>query len=294
MHQTLANLTTKIPNHYFLKKAALLTCVLLVSTTLLCQPTRAESSLNQHENLVRQAEAGDAKAQYALGMELYSRYDVDEAYDWIQRAAKQNHTDAMHLLGMMRFIGLSTPSDLDNAVYWMKKAAAKNDKKSIERLVAFNEIEQYIGADVSNNWQVTTRMLVSESTLKAVQGDAAAQMELSVMYYSGFMVSSIESFPKNQTRARYWRDKAVAQNYARAQLAVASDLYWRYIKNNEDGKSQSISNLENAVKWLKLSLSDASVHDKDWYQYYDRNSKEWLPQLEQELKTAREQLKQPK
>ena len=77
------------------------------------------------EPLRKKAEAGDAAAQYDLGMTYYSGYvvpkDVAEAVHWWRMAAGQGHADAQYGLGLMYQNGSGVPEDDAEAVKWYRK-----------------------------------------------------------------------------------------------------------------------------------------------------------------------------
>ena len=66
------------------------------------------------------AEAGDAEAQYQLGMDYLSGYDVEQDYAlaavWYEKAAEQGHMNAQTELGTLYFRGLGVQFDADKAV----------------------------------------------------------------------------------------------------------------------------------------------------------------------------------
>lgn len=74
------------------------------------------------------AEAGEAEAQYMLAR-MYERGDGIapndfEAVRWLERAAAQDHKDAMMDLGWMLANGYGTPKDPERAYTWFTRAAA--------------------------------------------------------------------------------------------------------------------------------------------------------------------------
>ena len=75
----------------------------------------------------RQAEQGDAVAQYNLGL-MYDFGDGvpendAEAVNWYRLAAEQGHADAQYDLGFMYDVGLGVPEDYAEAVKWYRLAA---------------------------------------------------------------------------------------------------------------------------------------------------------------------------
>ena len=74
----------------------------------------------------RAAEAGDAGAQYCLGMCYYGglgvRLDEAEAFKWISRAAEQDEPDAQKMLGDMYNRGEGVKEDGAAALEWYQRA----------------------------------------------------------------------------------------------------------------------------------------------------------------------------
>lgn len=78
--------------------------------------------------LINQAEAGDAKAQYAVGKQYYQEYgnpqnDYAKALYWFTKAADQNHIQAQYYLGQMYDTGRGVEKDSFKAFTLFSKAA---------------------------------------------------------------------------------------------------------------------------------------------------------------------------
>ena len=125
------------------------------------RPGRAVSQ----QTLVLRAEAGDTVAQIALGQMAFDKGNIQEALDWLRkaadqgsalaqlnyarglvaalgkeggndalmwftRAAEQGAADAQHDLGLMLYEGKLVPEDMVAAYTWMSLAAAQEHKKA--------------------------------------------------------------------------------------------------------------------------------------------------------------------
>ncbi|MGR8950076.1 MAG: tetratricopeptide repeat protein, partial [Gammaproteobacteria bacterium] len=88
--------------------------------------------------LVQQASAGDAAAQYQLGEHFRIRaavdVDLEQAFAWYERAAKQRHLDAQYRVGVMQLQGSGAHKNLESALDWLTQAAEQNHSKSQTRL----------------------------------------------------------------------------------------------------------------------------------------------------------------
>ena len=84
--------------------------------------------------LRRQAEQGDADAQYNLGV-MYRDgagvpQDDAEAVHWIRLAADQGNAEAQAMLGAMYSGGRGVPLDQAEAVRWIRLAAEQGDAET--------------------------------------------------------------------------------------------------------------------------------------------------------------------
>jgi TPR repeat protein len=80
-------------------------------------------------DVVRLAEAGDARAQTSLGFMLETGRGLPQNYIdavyWYGRAAEQGDPDAQYLLGNCFSLGLGTPIDLVQAHKWFNLSASR-------------------------------------------------------------------------------------------------------------------------------------------------------------------------
>lgn len=79
------------------------------------------------ETLIAKAEAGDVEAQSVLGAAYITgegiEQDQEKGFYWIEKAALQNHRDAVATLGLCYQNGIGTEENLEKAVEWFEKAA---------------------------------------------------------------------------------------------------------------------------------------------------------------------------
>ena len=100
------------------------------------------------DELKKQAEGGDARSQYALGL-LYANgreapQDDAEAMRWWRMAAEQGHINAQKMLGFRYFLGVHVPDDDAEAMKWYRKAAEQGDR----------EAQLKVGSMYQNGWGV--------------------------------------------------------------------------------------------------------------------------------------------
>ena len=91
--------------------------------------------------LVKKAEAGDAKTQYRLGLcynnGLGVTKDEKEAVKWYTKSAEQGVAGSQYLLGICYYNGDGVTQDYKEAVKWLTKSAEQgneNAKKKLEKL----------------------------------------------------------------------------------------------------------------------------------------------------------------
>ncbi len=74
--------------------------------------------------LIENADSGDAKAQNELALLFLENDKPKSAIYWLELAAKQQCTDAMHLLGRCYLEGKGLTKDDNLAIMWIAKAAS--------------------------------------------------------------------------------------------------------------------------------------------------------------------------
>jgi len=91
--------------------------------------------------LVKRAKAGDAKAQFDLGL-CYVRADSvnkdnKEFLKWLTKSAEQGYAPAQCNLGRCYYYAMGIKKDYEEAVKWLTNAADQGDelaKKELEKL----------------------------------------------------------------------------------------------------------------------------------------------------------------
>lgn len=197
--------------------------------------------------LTKKAEAGNAEAQFTLGMMHRDGYHYDkdgkslndEATEWLQKAANQGHAKAQFNLGVAYSLGRGVTKDTAKAVEWYQKAAAqgntsaqvelgwmhykgesipRDDTKAVEwfskaAAVGITDAQFALGLIYATSGGVTqdAAKAVEWYQKAAVQGHAGAQYMLGEMYGNGVGV------PKDAAKAVEWWQKAAAQGLSVAQ-----------------------------------------------------------------------------
>lgn len=90
------------------------------------------------EELRKLADAGDAEAQWQMGLRYHNGdgvpHDDAQSMQWFLRAAEQGHVTAQATLGAYYWAGRGVPEDLSKAYFWSAIANARGDEASKIRL----------------------------------------------------------------------------------------------------------------------------------------------------------------
>lgn len=84
--------------------------------------------------LIKSADSGDAKAQNDLALLFLEHNKLKSAVYWLELAAKQQFTDAMHLLGCCYLEGNGLAKDDSLAIMWIAKAASLGHPIALEQI----------------------------------------------------------------------------------------------------------------------------------------------------------------
>jgi hypothetical protein len=159
----------------------------------------------------------------------------DQAAKWLQKAAAQDYTSAMVVLGGLHEKGEGVSLDHKKAMEWFEKAAALGDAQACH----------VIGlAHLSGRGKVVpiNKVKAIEWFLRgADKGDPQAQYALAGAYLNG------EGVKKNPDAARKWLVRAAWQNEPRAQLQLSLML--------RDGQGGP-KNMARAAMWANIAINN--------------------------------------
>ena len=199
----------------------------------------------------RQAEQGDADAQYNLGYRYATGIGVPqdraEAARWLRLAADQGHIQAEDFLGRMPPMGSQRATDnvAETALREAIPPATGQSPRSGNAEIP-EAIRESAGQDPD---------AITELRRQAEQGDADAQYRLGLMYGTGWDVV------KDVAEAVRWLRLAAEQGDARAQSIVG--LMYR------DGEGVARDYTE-AVRWFHLAAEQGNARAQAnlWIMYY--------------------------
>ena len=170
------------------------------------------------------AQAGDAEAQFLLGMQYESGVraqirtgtatpEMDEAVRWYRAAAEQGNAQAQLRLGDILFEGRGVARDLPEAVRWYRAAAGKGSGRAAYNLALMERQGFGVAADPASaaKWYVTA----------FERGVARAALDLAVMYANG------DGVERDPVQAMAWltaADKAGVTGGDAVRAALAAEL----------------------------------------------------------------------
>ncbi len=219
----------------------------------------------QFKETLKKAEAGDASAQFFMGL-MYGNgegvpQDYKEAAKWYSKAAEQGLPDAQCNLGMMYAKGKCVPQDYKEAVKWYTKAAEQGLAGAQFLLGTIYAEGRGVPQDYKEAIKWFTRVAkqgfawenVADHKLAEVQfnlaeqGYAEAQFNLGVMYDNG------RGVPQDYKEAVKWYTKAAEQGLAEAQYNMGV-MY-------ADGEGVAEDYVE-AYKWWNLAAAQGNEDAK--------------------------------
>lgn len=174
----------------------------------LSQPTFSKSEISYLE---REAERGDADAQYSLGV-LYAEgrsleKDDAAAVEWFSSAARKGHPEATYNLAHSYFYGHGVSQNYELAYEYALEAADLGVALADNLLGVMYER----GLGVDQDYDAAFHQYNSA----AQQSDPHGQLNLARLYWDGNGVT------KNLERTVHWTRKAAMQGHAPAQSELA-------------------------------------------------------------------------
>ena len=155
------------------------------------------------KQLVDQAQAGNAKAQYHVGQSVYFGQGVTKdkyiGFVWMLKSAQQGYAPAQLSVGESYYWGIGTDKNKYKAVEWYQKASEQKNTNAMYQLSMAYLLGEGVQQDIKKG-----------NTLKiqaANMGNTKAQIDLAQSYRTG---DENDEIPKNLEKAAYWYSKAAA------------------------------------------------------------------------------------
>lgn len=181
-------------------------CIVICCLSFMCAVPAVSMTINE---LQRQAQRGDAEAQYYLAVMYLSGVNVRQNYSegqkWLRKAADQGHEDALCLLGLCYYDGdMGFRRNYAQAAKYLAPAA---NKGYVEAQFALADL-YFNGEGVKRNLPQAFKLYLSAAS----QGMPEAQHNVGVMYYNGYGVK------RNTSEAiKWWKTAAKNGNQEASQ-----------------------------------------------------------------------------
>lgn len=96
---------------------------------------RSDDTVNEGIKWLKKAAAIDPDAMYLLGrIYLVKQNDAKQAFSWYDKAAQNNHVDAMIDVGAFYLFGYHVKQNISKAIEWYKKATSLNSPVAYHNL----------------------------------------------------------------------------------------------------------------------------------------------------------------
>jgi len=210
--------------------------------------------------LIDSALLGDAEQQYALGMHYLVGFktepDDEQAYYWLNLAAKQNHPRAMYQIGNQYMQGIGVKVDPSQAIHFFAAAAKHNiaAAKTAIKLFANNGYQRRVDAengDKSAQFHIALSYLDKNSVAEKQKGlkwllKAAEQSYPPALTSLAHLYETGELIPKNDKKAFLAYQSAADKNDAFAQYHLGR-MYQTGVGTEPNQKL--------AYRWLEKAAS---------------------------------------
>ncbi len=211
---------------------------------------KIKSEILTYEKTRKAADAGDATAQFNLGIIYANGYGVTQEYDqaayWFRKAAEKGDDAAQFNLGVMYASGQGVPQNYAEAVSWYHKAARQGNTNAHVNL----GVMYAIGQGVAQNYDQAAYWFSSA----AENGDDDAK------YILGQMAASGQGMPQDFGNAAYWLGKITKQSDDNTQNNIGVTFSDGKIVQQNDAKTTTSVRIATEKR-----NSTAEVKKKKWF-----------------------------
>lgn len=173
--------------------------------------------------LVQKAEAGDAKAQCALGNYFKGR-NINEAFKWYTKSAEQGNAEGQYSLGNCYDFGEGIKQDKGKAVEWFTKSAEQGNADAqfaLRNYYCFKASEYIRTPDNLPRIEEAYKM-ANEWCLKAAEGgNRHAQITLGSDYFYNTRSKGAERITELE-ESKKWYTKAAEKGEKQAEKMARS------------------------------------------------------------------------
>ena len=188
---------------------------------------------------LKQAQAGDSRAQFYLADTLFSAGEYQQAEDWAAKSAAQGDADALALLAQLKIHNPET-ADYQQAKSLAEQAVQRGSKTG-EVTLARLLVNTQAGKP---DYPAAIKLL--ESASQDLESDSAvdAQMFLGLLYANGVGIA------QDDEQATFWFKRSSA--LSRTGYAE----YWAGMLFLNGEKGFIAANKQRALQWLNLSCTE--------------------------------------
>ena len=141
-----------------------------------------------------------SELNFEAGLACIDAVDYENAFEFFQKAASQNHAGAQFYLGIMYLNGLGLPRSREDALVWLEKASCQDHVEALRELNLMKEGEKSFAEEPPDNFleQLYQRGLVAEDLGFYYQAIALWKrvLELDICH-----VGALEALARTYTRA---------------------------------------------------------------------------------------------
>ena len=193
---------------------------------------RSSSQQNIHQ-IQKQADAGDASAQNALGKAYQDGTglprDPVKAAVWYRKAAEQGNAEAATSLGLMYQLGSGVEKNPEEAVVWYRKGAKERNVVAMFNLAAafFNGDGVLLDDIKAYAWFLLAQEAGSEAATDGVRRlteDLRKDQKSDALQWIGEMYEKGEELPQSYGEAAKWYGKAADAGSLTSTMRLASYL----------------------------------------------------------------------
>ena len=159
----------------------LLLLVVLGASLISARLALADTSQFKLDQLM--AERGDAMAQFSVAIAyedgVGTKKDLQQAFEWSSKAAKQGHHGALYKVGTFYDKGMVVKKDPKLAMEWYKKAAASGSRQAQKRLdeISANERNEQLANQREKQQQEAAAAAAAKAEQERQAAAAKAEQE---------------------------------------------------------------------------------------------------------------------
>ena len=196
-----------------------------------------------------EAERGDAKVQYSLGLQYESwAQDYVEALKWYRKAAERGYFEAQFKLGEMYANGKGVAKDDVEALKWYRKAAQQRYATQFNHLGAMYYDGEGAPEDAAEAVEWYRKL--------TEQGSHGRELIQRAQFQLGFIYSNGEGVAQDHVEAAKWYREVAEQGDVKAQYLLG-DMYF-------NGTGVTKDHVE-ALKWYRKAAQGERRERVDYY-----------------------------